>query len=62
MKVVIKFEKEVENCRECPFCNYDSDEQFSWHYCKVGESHFHNLPFEGIDKYCPYLKKEREEN
>lgn len=57
MKVVIKFEKEIENCYECPFRQYYSEHGNSGYECtKAGAYSF--TPASGILNYCPFLKKD----
>ena len=58
-KVKIKFEKEIENCHECPFTEYIYEQGFCGICCKFGA--YAVVPKEGIRKECPF-RVENEEN
>lgn len=63
--VLIKFEKEVTKCSECPFYSYTNDGHEHWHYCGMSENlneFYDEAPKTKIKKNCPFKKKEREEN
>lgn len=58
----IKFETEVKNCSECPFCYYYSDHhELSGNFCRLretmGESYAFTNEEKGIHKNCPFIQK-----
>lgn len=57
MKIII--EKEIENCYECPFHSYVSEQGYCGDECKYIS--YGTIPEKGILKNCPFKKKEREE-
>ena len=63
----IKFETEVKNCHECPFCYHYSDFELSGHFCRLRETMgelyaFANEEEKGIHKNCPFLQKSIDKN
>lgn len=57
MKIII--EKEIENCYECPFHSYVSEQGYCADECKYIS--YGTIPEKGILKNCPFKKTGREE-
>lgn len=51
-KINIKFEKEIENCYECPFTEYIYEQGFCGTCCKFKE--YAVIPKKGIREKCPF--------
>lgn len=50
-------EKEVTNCKECPFCNHDSE--FGRDGCNLNTNiwvtYYENLPSDKVHDECPLI-------
>lgn len=53
MKVLIKYEKEIENCYQCPFKEWHSEQGFCADCCKF--INYGKIPRKGILKKCPFI-------
>jgi len=53
----ITFEKEIENCYECPFREYIYEQGFCGECCRFNV--YQKIPCKGILKSCPFLKGEK---
>lgn len=55
MKVIIRIEKEIENCFDCPFVKKVYEHGYSGSDCsKLGC--YSTIPEKGIRKDCPFRK------
>lgn len=55
-KIIIKFEKEIEHCYECPFTERVWEQGFSGTCCKF--NYYITIPKQGVLESCPFLKEE----
>lgn len=64
-KVIIKFEKEVSRCGDCPLHHFEKEMGFSYDECEILAKKYHDLNrsaipsdvvYKGIFKNCPYRK------
>ena len=56
MKIIIKIEKEIENCFDCPFVEKVYEHGYSGSDCsKLGC--YSTIPEKGIRKDCPFRKE-----